>query len=107
MALDPEGLAEEAITNIRNDRGKADVLITKILEDIKDGKTNHQSAGMVLSKHLETMQRANEQLVKLTSLFKKTENFSFSGFSDSERNEIFDVIKEKQQEEEPDVETDS
>ncbi len=98
MALDPEILAEEAITNIRNDRGKADVLITKILEDIKDGKTNHQSAGMVLSKHLETMQRANEQLVKLTSLFKKTENFSFTGFSDSEKNEIFDVIKETKKE---------
>tara|TARA_R110002020_G_scaffold14313_6_gene50847 strand:- start:25371 stop:25676 length:306 start_codon:yes stop_codon:yes gene_type:complete len=97
MALDPELLAEEAITNIRNDRGKADVLITKILEDINDGKTNHQSAGMVLSKHLETMQRANEQLVKLTSLFKKTES-SFSGFSDSEKNEIFDVIKETKKE---------
>lgn len=99
MAVNPEQLAEEAIANIREDRGKADVLITKILEDIRDGKTNHQSAGMVLSKHLEVMQRSNEQLVKLTALFKKTENFSFSGFSDTERNEIFDVIKEEQQEE--------
>ena len=99
MALDPEQLAEEAIANIREDRGKADVLITKILEDIKDGKTNHQSAGMVLSKHLEVMQRSNEQLVKLTSLFKKTEGHSFNGFSDTERDEIFNVIKEKQQEE--------
>jgi len=99
VAVNPEQLAEEAIANIREDRGKADVLITKILEDIRDGKTNHQSAGMVLSKHLEVMQRSNEQLVKLTALFKKTENFSFSGFSDTERNEIFDVIKEEQQEE--------
>ena len=98
MAVNPEQLAEEAIANIREDRGKANILITKILEDINDGKTNHQSAGMVLSKHLEVMQRSNEQLVKLTSLFKKTENFSFSGFSDSERSEIFDVIKEEQQE---------
>tara|TARA_R110002110_G_scaffold158099_1_gene355293 strand:- start:497 stop:814 length:318 start_codon:yes stop_codon:yes gene_type:complete len=99
VAVNPEQLAEEAIANIREDRGKADILITKILEDISDGKTNHQSAGMVLSKHLEVMQRSNEQLVKLTALFKKTENFSFNGFSDTEKNEIFDVIKEKQQEE--------
>jgi len=99
VAVNPEQLAEEAIANIREDRGKADILITKILEDIKDGKTNHQSAGMVLSKHLEVMQRSNEQLVKLTSLFKKTDAHAFSGFSDMERNEIFDVIKEDQQEE--------
>ena len=59
-------------------------------------KTNHQSAGMVLSKHLETMQRANEQLVKLTALFKKTESNAFTGFSDSERDTLFEEIKKEQ-----------
>ena len=86
--IDPDELAEQAIKNIKEDRNKADYLVTEILTDIQSGKTNHQSAGMVLSKHLETMQRANEQLVKLTALFKKTETNHFTGFSDSERNNV-------------------
>tara|TARA_R100001510_G_C7553758_1_gene136469 strand:- start:305 stop:613 length:309 start_codon:yes stop_codon:yes gene_type:complete len=95
--IDPDELAEKAIQNIIEDRNKADYLVTQILSDIQQGKTNHQSAGMVLSKHLETMQRANEQLVKLTSLFKKTETNAFTGFSDSERDKLFEEIKKEQE----------
>ena len=97
--IDPDELAEKAIQNIIEDRNKADYLVTKILADIQAGKTNHQSAGMVLSKHLETMQRANEQLVKLTALFKKTETNHFTGFSDSERDKLFEEINKKPEEE--------
>jgi hypothetical protein len=99
--IDPNELAEKAIQNIIDDRNKADYLVSQILADIQQGKTNHQSAGMVLSKHLETMQRANEQLVKLTSLFKKTETNSFTGFSDSERDTLFEEIKKEQNSEDP------
>ncbi|HAI42447.1 MAG TPA: hypothetical protein DCM40_32235 [Maribacter sp.] len=97
--IDPDELAEKAIQNIVEDRNKADYLVTQILSDIQAGKTNHQSAGMVLSKHLETMQRANEQLVKLTALFKKTETNAFTGFSDTERDKLFEEIKKEQSEE--------
>tara|TARA_R110002020_G_scaffold50761_4_gene143463 strand:- start:784 stop:1089 length:306 start_codon:yes stop_codon:yes gene_type:complete len=96
--IDPDELAEKAIQNIVEDRNKADYLVTQILSDIQAGKTNHQSAGMVLSKHLETMQRANEQLVKLTALFKKTETNHFTGFSDSERDKLFEEINKKEEE---------
>ena len=44
------------------------------------------------------MQRANEQLVKLTALFKKTETNHFTGFSDSERNKLFEEINNKEEE---------
>ena len=45
------------------------------------------------------MQRANEQLVKLTALFKKTETNAFTGFSDTERDKLFEEIKKEQSEE--------
>ena len=47
--IDPDELAEQAIKNIEEDRNKADYLVTQILTDIQASKTNHQSAGMVLS----------------------------------------------------------
>ena len=40
--IDPDELAEKAIQNIVEDRNKADYLVTQILSDIQDGKTNHQ-----------------------------------------------------------------
>ena len=91
--IDPDELAEKAIQNIVEDRNKADYLVTQILSDIQAGKTNHQSAGMVLSKHLETMQRANEQLVKLVALLNKRRSNS-DELTEQDKNEIFDLIKE-------------
>ena len=98
--LNPEKLAEQAIKNIKEDRNKADYFISSILQDIQQGKTDHYRVGLTLAKHLETMQRSNEQLVKITSLFQKTNNDTFTGFSDQEKDSLFDAIKESKEEEE-------
>jgi|3_EtaG_2_1085321.scaffolds.fasta_scaffold77398_2 hypothetical protein len=94
MSHDPRKLAEDAITNINDDRGQATFFITKYLEEIADGKTTYKEVGHIIAKFLETLQRSNEQLVKLTSLFEKSSSSVNLEFSEAEKQKIFDAIKE-------------
>jgi len=98
MSNDPRKLAEDAINNINEDRGQAKFFITKYLEEISDGKTNYKEAGHIIAKFLETLQRSNEQLVKLTSLFEKSNSVTNLEFSEAEKQKIFDTIKDSDDE---------
>jgi hypothetical protein len=60
---------------------------------LKTDETKHQYSGPVAAKYLETLQRSNEQLVKLASLISKKENVS-TNLSQIEKSEIYDLIKE-------------
>ena len=53
----------------------------------------HREVGIVAAKYLETLQRSNEQLVKIASLVhKKENNTANSNITDSEREDLFDMI---------------
>ena len=65
-------LFREAVGNIRGDRDTANAALDEIVQDVHQGKTTHHQSGMVIAKYLETLQRSNEQLVKLLSLKNKT-----------------------------------
>ena len=66
----------EAISNIREDRKTT----KKLLKDLVDymSSTNnsdkHREVGQVASKYVETLQRSNEQLVKIVSLLHKKQS---------------------------------
>ena len=84
---------EEAIDNVRNDRAMASTLLVELMKILKQDETKHQYSGPVAAKYLETLQRSNEQLVKLASLLSKKENVS-SGLSSLEKSDIYDIIKD-------------
>ena len=68
-----ESLIEESLDNIRLDRAVASTLLVDIVSHIKTNKHEHKESGQIAAKYLETLQRSNEQLVKLnTLLFKKS-----------------------------------
>ncbi len=46
---------------------------------------------MIASKYVETLQRSNEQIVKLASLLQKKESKS-EGLSSHEKEEIYDIL---------------
>ena len=73
MAAKSKKLVEEAIVNIRGDRD----LANQFIEDIKSRIANNiivpENVGQVLAKYLETLQRSNEQLVKIATLLDKSE----------------------------------
>jgi len=86
---------EEAINNIRADRAVTSALLTDILIKIKENKSNdnHKDFGLIASKYVETLQRSNEQLVKITALLSKKESISES-LTEDDRTQLFDLIQE-------------
>ena len=88
-------LIEKSIENIHEDRAVTNKLLTDlIIYMAKVGDSSHQSLGHVAAQYAETLQRSNEQLVKLAGLVQKQEGAN-RGISDFEKNNIYDVIKEE------------
>lgn len=85
---------DEAITNVRDDRAMASTLLIELMKILKQDETKHQYSGPVAAKYLETLQRSNEQLVKLASLVSKKEGLT-TGLSAIEKSDIYDMIKEE------------
>ena len=71
--LNSKEFVQEAIQNVRNDRALASTLLIELMKVLKSDETKHQHSGPVAAKYLETLQRSNEQLVKLASLLSKNE----------------------------------
>tara|TARA_R110000824_G_scaffold2936_10_gene13398 strand:- start:23763 stop:24062 length:300 start_codon:yes stop_codon:yes gene_type:complete len=94
-ALKSDSFIEEAIDNVRKDRALASTLLIELVKILKQDETKHQHSGPVAAKYLETLQRSNEQLVKLASLLNKKESGP-SGLSDLERSDIYDMIKDEE-----------
>jgi len=88
-------LLEEALANIREDRDAAADLLVELQKEITSGDTTHSRSGVVAAKYLETLQRSNEQMVKLIAIIsKETQSKENLSLSDNEKESIFDLIKE-------------
>ena len=92
---DKENLIEEAISNIRSDRSTTTTLLVNLMKSMSEqGASSHQSTGLIAAKYVETLQRSNEQLVKLASLLEKNKSNKV-GLSLDEKQELFDMIGEE------------
>ena len=87
-------IIKEAIKNIRNDRDVTSALLSDLLLEINNAGTTetHKDLGFIASKYVETLQRSNEQLVKLTSILSKKQDNSLS-LDDKDKNDLFDIIQ--------------
>jgi len=92
MSHDFDDLLEEAIENIRNDRTLAREFLNEIATQIAKDPDNNRALSPVAAKHIETMQRSNEQLVKVITL-KQKEKSKDIGLSDEDKASIFDMIQ--------------
>jgi uncharacterized protein with von Willebrand factor type A (vWA) domain len=86
----------DSTKNIEEDRA----VTTKLLEDLiltmdkhKEEKYTHKNFGEIAAMYLETLQRSNEQLVKIASLVQRSEGVK-DGLSKNEKDNLFDLIKE-------------
>ena len=87
-------LLEEAVLNIREDRGLTYELINELRADLISARVTHKEVGFTAAKYMETLQRSNEQLIKAVALMKKEKSASDSlSISDEEVDEILDIIK--------------
>ena len=91
MSKKLEEYINEATKNIREDRALASKLLTDLIISM-GGQADHQSVGIIAAKYLETLQRSNEQLVKITSIVNR-DSGSKSTISPDLKEEIYDIIK--------------
>lgn len=90
---DTKKILEEAISNIREDRKKALSLLEDLAEFIGQSQDRHKDVGQTAAKYLETLQRSNEQLVKITALMQKDKNDEFGDLDSEDTNSLYDEFE--------------
>ena len=80
----------EAIDNIREDRKITRELLEDALKWVIKDEARHKEVGIVLSKYVETLQRSNEQLVKVVNMINKKE--VSEGLSEKDMSQIYEMI---------------
>lgn len=89
---DLQNLIDEALDNIRSDRKVAREFLNEIANQIATDAEQNKHLSPVAAKHIETMQRSNEQLVKIIGLKQKNRPQSFE-LSSEDKDNIFDMIQ--------------
>ena len=92
MSDEFDDLMDEAIENIRNDRQVAREFLNELANPIAQNAEHNRALSPVAAKHIETMQRSNEQLVKVLSL-KQKERTKEIGLTEEDKASLFDMIQ--------------
>ena len=81
---------EEAVSNIREDREITRELLDDAIKWLAKDESRHREIGIVVSKYVETLQRSNEQLVKVVNLMTKKD--ADTGLSSQDMDSIYEMI---------------
>ena len=84
---------KEAIDNIREDREITRELLDDAVKYVAKDEARHKEVGIILSKYVETLQRSNEQLVKIAGLMSKNEKND--GLTEGDMEDIYSMIKKE------------
>ena len=85
---------ENATKNIQDDRAATKTLLMNLMQYMSSGEDRHRDFGIIAAMYLETLQRSNEQLVKLASLMQKKDSKN-EEMTEEERQDLFELIKEE------------
>ena len=91
MSKKVEKFIEQATTNITEDRAATKTLLLSLMKYMQSADERHREVGLVAAKYLETLQRSNEQLVKLAALLQKSDSVNQS-ITEEDKQELFDLI---------------
>ena len=83
---------ERATKNVDEDRATTKALLMELMKWMHSVDERHKEVGMIAAKYLETLQRSNEQLVKISALIQKSKNKE-EGISEKDKEELFDMIQ--------------
>tara|TARA_R110000822_G_scaffold154411_2_gene294034 strand:- start:15227 stop:15529 length:303 start_codon:yes stop_codon:yes gene_type:complete len=83
----------KAIKNIHADREVTRELLDDVIRYIGKNEENHKFVGQTAAKYVETLQRSNEQLVKVSILIQKQQAGLSAGLSDDDKSDIFDMLQ--------------
>jgi len=87
---------DEVLDNIRNDRKITRELLDDAIKWLSKDESRHREIGLVMSKYVETLQRSNEQLVKVAGMVSKDK--SSEGLSKKDMEDIYSAISSENDE---------
>tara|TARA_R110000824_G_scaffold310099_1_gene497411 strand:- start:99 stop:392 length:294 start_codon:yes stop_codon:yes gene_type:complete len=87
---------EAAYENIKNDRALALTLLTDLMQYINKEDARHREVGLIAAKYLETLQRSNEQLVKISGLVYKKSSQDV-GLSSDDKEDLYALIQDTEE----------
>mgnify|MGYP001294207621 CR=1 len=91
---DLDAYLTEAIDNIRQDREVTKELLSDIMQYMSQDQHSHKEVGQTAAKYVETLQRSNEQLVKVSTIIHKREATSGNqSLTAEDKDELFDILK--------------
>ncbi len=97
MSKKVEDYIDQAKSNITEDRAATKTLLMNLMKYMQTSDDRHREVGLVAAKYLETLQRSNEQLVKLAALVQKDVAKS-QNITEEDKQELFDMINEQAEE---------
>jgi hypothetical protein len=86
---------KKVITNIEEDREVTNELLKDVMGYIGKDASNHASVGHVAAKYVESLQRSNEQLVKLVTLMAKKQDNLYGDLDDDDKRNIYDSLSKE------------
>ena len=92
MSKKVEEHLKEALENIREDRKVTRELLDDAIKFVAKDEARHQQIGLTLAKYVETLQRSNEQLVKVIGIMSKKD--ATQGLGAIDKDQLFDLIAE-------------
>jgi hypothetical protein len=90
MSKKIDNYINEVLGNIRNDRKVTRELLDDAIKWLSKDESRHREIGIVMAKYVETLQRSNEQLVKIAGLVSKDSNND--GLTSKDMAEIYEAI---------------
>jgi|TARA_R110000824_G_C14976254_1_gene653669 F0F1-type ATP synthase membrane subunit b/b' len=87
---------ENAIQNIEDDRKVTRELLDDVVGYLSKSEERHREVGAIAAKYVETLQRSNEQLVKVSTIIHK-QQMGDTGLSEDDKADIFDMLQEKEE----------
>lgn len=88
-------LIEQALDNIKNDRQETEGLLNQLKEYMSLSSERYADAGSTAAKFVETLQRSNEQLVKLATLVHKRDAVTGKeNLTDVDKEKLFDILQD-------------
>ena len=96
MSRDLDKHLANAIKNIEEDREVTRELLDDVMRLLAKDEENHKYAGQVAAKYVETLQRSNEQLVKIVGMLQK-ESAAAAAITELDKNSIFDLLQNEKE----------
>jgi len=92
---DVQDYLEEAIQNIKHDRAATKSLLMTLMKYMQISEDRHKEVGLIAAKYLETLQRSNEQLVKITGIVSRKVSTSDT-ITEKDKQDLFDIINSEE-----------